>query len=128
VAEAGRGEDLTFAYDRMTRTPNTLDAHRLLWLADRLGVQDAVAESLFHGYENRGVNCSFVFETWKYVRGQEQEYRRKLVLRQQPLVMLAGILAAPVRVRQQPSRGRQIHPTRANRAGCKASKDSGWLP
>src|SRR5436309_15758823 len=50
VAEAGRGEGITFAFDRMVRTPNTLDAHRLLWLAGKLGVQDGVAESLFRGY------------------------------------------------------------------------------
>jgi hypothetical protein len=29
------------------------------------------------GYENRGVSCSFVFQTWKFNRGQEQEYRKR---------------------------------------------------
>jgi predicted DsbA family dithiol-disulfide isomerase len=56
VAEAGRGVGITFAFDRMKRTPNTLDAHRLLWLAGRLGVQDAVAESLFRGYFSEGAD------------------------------------------------------------------------
>ena len=42
VAAAGAAEGLTFAHDQMERTPNTLDAHRLVWLADTLGVQDAV--------------------------------------------------------------------------------------
>src|SRR4051794_31753793 len=38
VAAAGAGEGITFAFDRMERTPNTLDAHRLIWLADQEGV------------------------------------------------------------------------------------------
>jgi predicted DsbA family dithiol-disulfide isomerase len=58
VAEAGRGEGIAFAFDRMARTPNTLDAHRLLWLADRLGVQDGVAESLFEGYFTAGADLN----------------------------------------------------------------------
>jgi predicted DsbA family dithiol-disulfide isomerase len=58
VAEAGRGEGITFAFDRMTRTPNTLDAHRLLWLAGKLGVQDGVVESLFKGYFTGGLDLN----------------------------------------------------------------------
>jgi predicted DsbA family dithiol-disulfide isomerase len=58
VAEAGRGEGITFAFARMVRTPNTLDAHRLLWLAGRLGVQDGVAESLFKGYFTAGADLN----------------------------------------------------------------------
>ncbi len=58
VAEAGKGEEIVFAFDRMRRTPNTLDAHRLLWLAGRLGVQDAVAESLFKGYFTEGLDLN----------------------------------------------------------------------
>jgi hypothetical protein len=29
------------------------------------------------GYENRGVSCAFAFQTWKFNRGQEQEYRKR---------------------------------------------------
>jgi predicted DsbA family dithiol-disulfide isomerase len=58
VAEAGRGEGIAFAFDRMLRTPNTLDAHRLLWLAGRLGVQDGVAESLYRGYFTEGADLN----------------------------------------------------------------------
>lgn len=58
VAEAGRGEGIVFAFDRMQRTPNTLDAHRLLWLAGNLGVQGGVAESLFRGYFTTGADLN----------------------------------------------------------------------
>jgi len=34
----------------MERTLNTVDAHRLIWLADQLGRQDAVVEALFRAY------------------------------------------------------------------------------
>src|SRR5688572_18180858 len=35
VTAAGEGEGIDFAFDRIERTPNTLDAHRLVWLADK---------------------------------------------------------------------------------------------
>ena len=34
----------------MTRTPNTLDAHRLIWFAGKNGVQDAAMEAVFAAY------------------------------------------------------------------------------
>ena len=54
VAENGRSEGLEFRHDRMLRTPNTVDAHRVIWLADREGVQDAVVEALFVAYFTNG--------------------------------------------------------------------------
>jgi predicted DsbA family dithiol-disulfide isomerase len=38
----------------MLRTPNTLDAHRLIWLAGREGMQDAVMEAVFAAYFTLG--------------------------------------------------------------------------
>lgn len=58
VAAAGAEEGLSFAFDKMVRTPNTLDAHRLIWLAEQRGVQDGVAERLFKGYFEEGVDLS----------------------------------------------------------------------
>jgi predicted DsbA family dithiol-disulfide isomerase len=58
VAEAAAGEGLAFAFDKMTRTPNTLDAHRLIRLAQRIGVQDAVVEALFRAYFVEGLNLN----------------------------------------------------------------------
>lgn len=50
VAAAGAAEGIHFAFERMTRTPNTFAAHRLIWLAGRQGKQDALVEALFHRY------------------------------------------------------------------------------
>lgn len=54
VAEAGHIVGLDFHHERMERTPNTFDAHRLIWLAEKEGVQDAVIEGLFAGYFTNG--------------------------------------------------------------------------
>jgi predicted DsbA family dithiol-disulfide isomerase len=58
VAAAGAAEGIHFAFDRIKRTPNTLDAHRLIWLADTEGVQDAVVEALFRAYFTDGRDIS----------------------------------------------------------------------
>lgn len=58
VVEVGKAEGINFAFDRIERTPNTLDAHRLLWLADKEGVQGAVVEALFRAYFTEGREIS----------------------------------------------------------------------
>ncbi len=50
LVEAGAGEGIHFAFDRMQRTPNTFEAHRLIWLAGQQGIQEAVVEALFRAY------------------------------------------------------------------------------
>jgi predicted DsbA family dithiol-disulfide isomerase len=54
VREAGAAAGLTFRHDLMQRTPNTFNAHRLIWLAQKAGVQDAVVEALFRAYFEQG--------------------------------------------------------------------------
>src|SRR5216684_6731858 len=53
-AAAGRSEGLVFNHDRMERTPNTIDAHRLIRLAGQQGKQDVVVEGLFAAYFSEG--------------------------------------------------------------------------
>jgi predicted DsbA family dithiol-disulfide isomerase len=47
VAAVGREVGITFRHDLMARTPNTFDAHRLIWLAGWEGKQDELVEALF---------------------------------------------------------------------------------
>ena len=54
VIAAGESEGIHFAFDKTERTPNTVDAHRLIWLADQHGCQNAVVEALFRAYFNEG--------------------------------------------------------------------------
>jgi predicted DsbA family dithiol-disulfide isomerase len=58
VTEVGRAEGISFVFDKAARTPNTLDSHRLIHLADREGVQDAVVEALFRAYFTEGRDIS----------------------------------------------------------------------
>jgi predicted DsbA family dithiol-disulfide isomerase len=50
----GHAEGISFDFERNTRTPNTLDAHRLIWLADQEGSQHAVVEAIFRAYFTDG--------------------------------------------------------------------------
>ena len=54
VAKAGEADGIEFAFDRIARTPNTFDAHRLIWFAEQQGCQDEVAEALFNSYFTKG--------------------------------------------------------------------------
>jgi predicted DsbA family dithiol-disulfide isomerase len=57
VAGAAEAAGLAFRQDLMLRTPNTIDAHRLIWFAgreDRPDRQDAVMEAVFRAYFIRG--------------------------------------------------------------------------
>lgn len=60
IRRAGEGEGLAFNFDKMARTPNTFDAHRVVWLAGERGVQDAVVETLFRAYFTDGRDLSDV--------------------------------------------------------------------
>jgi predicted DsbA family dithiol-disulfide isomerase len=50
LTAVGVSEGIEFHLDRIKRTPNTLDAHRLIRLAQQHGKQDAMVESLFKAY------------------------------------------------------------------------------
>jgi predicted DsbA family dithiol-disulfide isomerase len=50
VRNAGAGEGIAFNFEAMTRMPNTIDAHRLIGLAGRAGLQERVVEALFSAY------------------------------------------------------------------------------
>ena len=56
VAAAGRAAGLEFRHDLMLRTPNTIEAHRLIRFAGRQGsaTQNAVMEAVFRGYFQEG--------------------------------------------------------------------------
>jgi hypothetical protein len=51
---SARSDGLVFRHELIGRTPNTRDAHRLIWLAGREGVQGAVVEALFSAYFHDG--------------------------------------------------------------------------
>ncbi|MGE0004765.1 MAG: DsbA family oxidoreductase [Parvibaculaceae bacterium] len=56
LIEIGKAEGIPFAFDRITRSPNTLDAHRLLRWAHEAGRQNEMADRLFALYFTEGAD------------------------------------------------------------------------
>ena len=54
IAEIGRAEGVAFRFDRIARTPSSVDAHRLVRYAARHGCADAMVEALFSTYFTDG--------------------------------------------------------------------------
>jgi predicted DsbA family dithiol-disulfide isomerase len=50
VAAVGAEVGIPFAFDRIARTPNTFDAHRLIGYSQQQGNQNALVEALFQAY------------------------------------------------------------------------------
>ena len=58
MMETGREAGIHFAFDKMKRTPNTRLAHRLIWQAEREGMdaQNALVNGLFKAYFEEGAD------------------------------------------------------------------------
>jgi len=56
VAQAAEESGLTINFDKIVRTPNTLDAHRLIQWAGIEGVQNDVVDALFDAYFVQGLD------------------------------------------------------------------------
>jgi predicted DsbA family dithiol-disulfide isomerase len=50
IVDAGATVGIPFAFDKIERTPNTVDAHRLIRFADRHGAANELVDRLFAGY------------------------------------------------------------------------------
>ncbi len=65
IAEAGASVGIEFAFERIKRSPNTRNAHRLVRFATSAGLGGAVVDRLFRGYflEGRDVgDCTTLAE------------------------------------------------------------------
>lgn len=58
VTRIASQEGLTFNYAKQTVSPNTLDAHRLLWFARDSGRQGELKEALMNAYFQEGIDLS----------------------------------------------------------------------
>jgi predicted DsbA family dithiol-disulfide isomerase len=54
ITELGRREGVAFAFDRIRRTPSSIDAHRLVRHAAKFGRADALVEALFSVHFSEG--------------------------------------------------------------------------
>ncbi len=56
IAEIGAAEGIIFNFASIRRTPNSVDAHRLVRLATTYGVADALVEAVFHAHFIEGAD------------------------------------------------------------------------
>ncbi len=56
ISDAASGEALDFNLDKISRTPSTLDSHRLVHYAESRGRQQDVVEHLFKAYFENGAD------------------------------------------------------------------------
>jgi predicted DsbA family dithiol-disulfide isomerase len=54
LKDAGQGEGIELSFEKIVRTPNTLNAHRLIWLAAQHGRQIEMVDTLFRAYFTDG--------------------------------------------------------------------------
>ncbi len=58
ITEIGHAEGVRFRFERIRRTPNTVDAHRLVRFASRFGRADETSEALFAAHFTDGADIS----------------------------------------------------------------------
>lgn len=56
LVAAGLADGVPYAFDKITRTPNTLNAHRVIRWAGEAGRQQVVVEALFMAYWHAGLD------------------------------------------------------------------------
>ena len=100
VAGEGRGEGITFAFERMQRTPNTIDAHRLIALAQKQGLGQQVVDALFKAYfeDAKDIGDAEVLEkisSDNNVKGWPQDADEKEVAALEASMRGLGIQAVP---------------------------------
>jgi predicted DsbA family dithiol-disulfide isomerase len=62
LRQAGLEEGIAFNFEAIERTPNTLDAHRLIYWAGGMGVQTAIVSRLFAAYFEQGRDIGRISE------------------------------------------------------------------
>lgn len=56
IEEAGQSVEIEFAFDRIGRTPNSVNSHRLVRFAERQGLANEAVEAAFVAYFEEGRN------------------------------------------------------------------------
>lgn len=56
LSELGKKEGIDFQFERIKKSPNTFEAHRLTWLAKQENKQDAIVDAIFSAYFCQGLD------------------------------------------------------------------------
>jgi len=106
VTSAGAEEGISFEFDKLNFVPNTMNAHRLILLAEKQGMGDKMADKLFHGFFEDGQDIGQIevlaglaseagmdaADTESYLGGDEN---RDLVRSMEARVRGAGLTGVP---------------------------------
>ena len=107
LSEEGKGAGIEFRFDRLKRVPNTLNAHRLMYLAEAEGRdQSALAEGLMSAFFERGENIGdtdVLVEQGRLqgiladdvVRVIDDQTARQIVASREGQVRASGIVGVP---------------------------------
>lgn len=81
VRAAGEAEAIPFAFDRIRRSPNTINAHRLIRWAGQAGLQEEMVERLFRLYFIEGGDLTDISVLAKAAAeaGMEHEVAERLL-------------------------------------------------
>ncbi|WP_328728201.1 DsbA family oxidoreductase [Falsiroseomonas algicola] len=81
IAELGRSEGLIFNFDLIRRIPASLDAHRLVRLADRHGVAADAVDALFQAYfcEGQDIGDQGILASIGATLGMDEGATRRLL-------------------------------------------------
>ncbi|MGH8397333.1 MAG: DsbA family oxidoreductase [Gammaproteobacteria bacterium] len=75
IREAGKNTGIDFQFDKITRSPNTFNSHRLIGLAEAKGKGEAMVETLFRAYflEGRDIGDDAMLAELAHGAGIEEE-------------------------------------------------------
>jgi predicted DsbA family dithiol-disulfide isomerase len=106
LIQAGEAEGIPFAFEKIARTPNTVNSHRLIRWAHSAGVQDQVVELLFRRYFVEGADIGSIevlaqaggdagMDTELVLELLHSDADRELVEREDSLARKIGISGVP---------------------------------
>jgi predicted DsbA family dithiol-disulfide isomerase len=107
LTAAGAAEGITFRFDRITHIPNTLNAHRVMKLAERESINPSVvAENILRGFFEDGLDISSRdvlvdigdrsgLSSTSINRTLDDEATRQTVLSQEAQVRRSGVTGVP---------------------------------
>jgi predicted DsbA family dithiol-disulfide isomerase len=107
LTAAGAAEGIAFRFDRITHIPNTLNAHRVMKLAESEGISTSgVAENMLRGFFEEGldisqrdvlvdIGCRSGLSAARINRTLDDETTRQSVLSQEAQVRRGGVTGVP---------------------------------
>jgi predicted DsbA family dithiol-disulfide isomerase len=107
LTAAGKSEGLDFRFDKLTVVPNTMNAHRLMKLAETEGANTSVlAENIFRGFFQEGldiadrdvlvqIGAQSALPSGKIIETLDDDLSRRVVISQEAQVRQSGVTGVP---------------------------------